>query len=112
MTSAGIQTSPLGDPIVSDFARNDTLSIEVAGQFKLPNGQVHSYSTTLEGDNGFNIDTGEFTYSKLIFRDKNGIGNNTKIKELKYVPVCDKSMKKRKVSRQTNNVQDEWNTAA
>jgi len=43
----------------------------------------------------------DFTYSKLIFRDKNGIpGKNTTIKELKYVPVCDKSISRRKASRQ------------
>ena len=45
------------------------------------------------------IEAGEFTYSKLIIRDKNGIGKNPLIKELKYVPVCDKSIKKRKASQ-------------
>lgn len=37
------------------------------------------------------------TYSKMIFRDKNGVGNNTTIKELKYVPVGDKLTKRRKM---------------
>ena len=42
---------------------------------------------------------GVFTFSKLIFRDRNGIGNNTMIKELKYMPVYDKSQRKRKASQ-------------
>ena len=44
------------------------------------------------------IEAGVFTYDKLIIRDQNGIGKNPMIKKLKYVPVCDKSIKKRKAS--------------
>ena len=44
---------------------------------------------------------GVFTFSKLIFRDRNGIGNNTMIKELKYMPVYDKATRRRRTSQAT-----------
>jgi len=44
-----------------------------------------------------------FTFSKLIFRDRNGIGNNTMIKELKYLPVYDKNTRKRQASQAMAN---------
>lgn len=44
------------------------------------------------------------TYSKLIYRDRNGMGNKTLVKELKYAPVFDES-KRRKITSKKNSVQ-------
>ena len=63
----------------------------------------HSFSKQTE--NMDDIDTDEFTYSKLIVRDQNGIGKSPMIKQIKYEPVCDRSMKKRKASQKIN---EEW----
>lgn len=65
----------------------------------------HSQETSVEEEQSEEIDPGEFTYSKLIIRDQNGCGKSPMIKELKYVPVCDKSMKKRRLSKALN---EEW----
>ena len=44
---------------------------------------------------------GVFTFSKLIFRDRNGTGNNTMVKELKYVPAVDKQVRGKIVGRRS-----------
>ena len=62
-------------------------------------------SSKVNSNDNIVIDTGEFTYSKLIIRDQTGIGKTPMIKELKYVPVCEMSMNKRKVSQKNN---EEW----
>ena len=82
--------------MVSEIGRQDTLSIF--------NNPAQAALQSHNENNNSEIDAGEFTYSKLIIRDQNGIGKSPMIKELKYVPVCDRSMKKRKLSQ----LQEEW----